>query len=706
MGYELSSSNNVVSLAGTQSTWRVGVSDLYVGYQGAANQLIITNISEGSNSGTGAGGVYSRNGYVGYQSSSSNNLVLIGGTGSFWSCFNVASGLRDLYVGYAGPANQVIVSNIAPDTYVGFPEGMHSLHGYMGFMSSSRDNTVLITGSNSIWKSSSDLYVGNSGRNNQLIIKNGGAVNNSIGYLGFNASSSNNGVSVTGNGSAWRSSSDIYVGMSGRSNQLSIAAGGLVSNNFGYLGYNASSSNNSVLVAGTNSIWKNAADLSVGTNGMGNSLVISGGGQVLNVSGYIGGSVTSGSNSVLVTDAGSVWSNGPNFCIGYSGAGNSLVISNGGRVLSDNPFFSAVPGVCVGFNSSSSNNTVVIAGTGSIWSNDASESSVFIGYAGAGNSLVLKDGGQVCDFEGGVGHIPSSSNNSVLVTGAGSVWNNSDMGLINSGNSLVVSNFGLVKTFSGGNGGTNNSVRVVDNGVWQGKLLSIGWTGSSNSLVIAGGGVFATNFTVGFLANPAGNPPAACDNFVQLDSGSLIVTNAAHNATLQVEHGKLILNGGLLQVDRLVMTNGCGLFVRNGGTLIVGSLVLDPNLDADGDGIPNGWEQAYGLDPLNAADANVDSDGDGFSNLQEYLAGTDPTNNASNLRITSITPQGNSLLVIWTTGVGKTNALQAGGGAGYSTNGFSDIFVVTNTLGTITNYLDVSATTNVPARYYRVRLVP
>ena len=493
---------------------------------------------------------------------------------------------------------------------------------------------------------------------------------------------------------------------------MSITDGGVVSNNFSYLGYNTSGSNNSVLVAGTGSIWKNAADLSIGTNGAGNSLVVSGVAQVLDGSGYIGGGVTSSNNSVLVTDAGSLWSSITNLCIGYSGAGNSLVISNGGRVLCNSSSYFDVPGACIGFNSSSSNNTVVVTGTGSVWSNGDYElfpydgSFLYVGYSGAGNSLVIKDGGQVVDFDGGLGHNPSSSNNSALVTGAGSVWNNYDMGLNNWGNSLVISNYGLVKTFTGGNEGTNNSIRVVDNGIWLGSMLSIGVTGSSNSLVIAGGAVFATNFAVGFLPELEWLPPAACDNFVQLDSGSLIVTNATHDATLQVRHGKLILNGGVLQVDRLVMTNGCGLFVRNGGTLIVGTLMLDPNLSAIGDGIPNGWKQQYGIDPLDPTMTRADPDGDGFSNLQEYLAGTDPTNSASNLRITSIAPQGNSLLVTWTMGSGKTNALQAVGGTGYGSNGFSDIFVVTNTAGTITNYLDVGATTNVPARYYRVRLVP
>ena len=57
---------------------------------------------------------------------------------------------------------------------------------------------------------------------------------------------------------------------------------------------------------------------------------------------------------------------------------------------------------------------------------------------------------------------------------------------------------------------------------------------------------------------------------------------------------------------------------------------------------------------------------------------------------------------------GNTNALQvtAGGGGSYVTNNFVNLFTVTNTVGSITNYLDVGAATNRPARCYPVRLVP
>ena len=54
-------------------------------------------------------------------------------------------------------------------------------------------------------------------------------------------------------------------------------------------------------------------------------------------------------------------------------------------------------------------------------------------------------------------------------------------------------------------------------------------------------------------------------------------------------------------------------------------LGTDPNdADSDDDGMPDGWEVNYSLDPL-SDDAFDDADSDDFCNWREYMAGTDPT---------------------------------------------------------------------------------
>ena len=121
------------------------------------------------------------------------------------------------------------------------------------------------------------------------------------------------------------------------------------------------------------------------------------------------------------------------------------------------------------------------------------------------------------------------------------------------------------------------------------------------------------------------------------------------------------------------------------------------------------WQiQYFGSTNCTRCGGNADFDGDGQNNLAEFLAGTDPTNSASAFRITSIAHEGSNLRITWMTGIGRTNALQLSPGAvgGSYSNNFNDLFAVTNTVGTTTNYLDLGAATNAPTRLYRVRLVP
>ena len=45
-----------------------------------------------------------------------------------------------------------------------------------------------------------------------------------------------------------------------------------------------------------------------------------------------------------------------------------------------------------------------------------------------------------------------------------------------------------------------------------------------------------------------------------------------------------------------------------------------PWVDGDGDGMPDDWERASGLNPADASDGSADRNGDGWTNLEDWLA--------------------------------------------------------------------------------------
>ncbi len=261
---------------------------------------------------------------------------------------------------------------------------------------------------------------------------------------------------------------------------------------------------------------------------------------------------------------------------------------------------------------------------------------------------------------------------------------------------------------------------TVSNGTWRAGDVIVGQVyfvpSQGGTLTVAGGTTTISSSLI------VGDCALEVPGVVRVSDGTLYVTNASHTAFIDVRNGTFTLSGiGSVIVDVMVMTNACSEFVRAGGLFTYRTAILDPDMDADGDFLPNGWEQMHGLDPFNPFGDNGpfgDPDGDGYDNYDEYLAGSDPQDPLSTplqitspFHFTSILRSANNIVLTWTTPAGTTNQVQVTGGIGgsYSTNGFTNLSgqMFIGGAGIVsTNYLDTGGATNKPARYYRVRLVP
>ena len=372
IGNNSSASGNTVTVSGTNSFWNM-YGSLRVGGSGSLNQLVISS----------GGKVADGFAYIGENSSSTNNAVIVTGPGSLWSHLN------SLYIGWNGRGNELLVTNggsvvggsgavgangggnnratvtghdslwVNDSIMLGSTGGSNTLlvadggtvrtssSSTIGYYSS--PNTALITGPGSLWTSAS-LTIGYSAGANQLIISNAAAVVNGTTSL----AASGNALVITGAESLLTNSSDLHVGYTGSSNQMTVLDGGTVADATGRIGGSSFSTANLVRVSGAGSVWTNGLDLYAGAGSPRSQLLVSNAAKVFSRDGYIGYNATSVSNLVLVTDAGSLWSNQFNLYVGYDGGVNQLVVSNAALVAAQNLY--------LGYNTTATNNSVTLAG--------------------------------------------------------------------------------------------------------------------------------------------------------------------------------------------------------------------------------------------------------------------------------------------------------------------------------------------------------
>ena len=94
-------------------------------------------------------------------------------------------------------------------------------------------------------------------------------------------------------------------------------------------------------------------------------------------------------------------------------------------------------------------------------------------------------------------------------------------------------------------------------------------------------------------------------------------------------------------------------FFPNSATPGQANLILG---DSDEDGLPNFWENRYGLNPNDAGDATLDKDNDSHTNLEEFLAGTRPNDTDSILSL-GLRMNEDSLTAVFEAQTGRTYVL-------------------------------------------------
>jgi fibronectin-binding autotransporter adhesin len=256
-----------------------------------------------------------------------------------------------------------------------------------------------------------------------LAIQN--SFSNHIGDIGINAGA-NGTVTVSGIGSNWKTSGDLYVGDSG-AGTLQITSGGAVSDTNGWIG-NAGGSVGNVIVTGTGSKWTNSGNLTIGNSGTGTLTLVDGGQLTVGGTTSLGAAGTLRIDNTVKFNTGSLAFNGGTLVtLASLDTPGMVTVDAGGMTINTNGFNSTFAGSATGPGGlvkqgagtrrllrhrqphdlrhrrrlrclrsyigygAGSTGTVTVSGTGSKWT---TAGSLTIGDLGTG-TLIVQNGGCV-----------------------------------------------------------------------------------------------------------------------------------------------------------------------------------------------------------------------------------------------------------------------------------------------------------------------
>ena len=287
------------------------------------------------------------------------------------------------------------------------------------------------------------------------------------------------------------------------------------------------------------------------------------------------GDVSGGGNVAVVTGSGSVWSNGE-LKVGSIVSANQLTINNSGLVISGSGY--------VGYNASANSNSVLVTGAGSVWTN----STVFaVGFnGGRSNLLTVADGGNV--------YVPANSyiisNNAALVTGTGSTFRAASRLYLNG--QLSISTGGLFQSDSVWLGSPDASLLLSGAGsVWRDTgAIKVGADCPGGRVTVADGAkLFSVNMDIG-------NNGGASNSQVVITGQGTLWSNVNEFAvgwgdksqgnSLIVSNGATVLHPGIWYLGRptsgktsnnTVVVSGTGTIMRTTGAGAIYLGVGGPN---------------------------------------------------------------------------------------------------------------------------------
>ncbi len=259
--------NGFAVVSGTGSTWKYE-SGMSVGSTGQG-ELIVQN--GGKILSTISGNSFCHIGRSG------NGKATITGSGSTWNA-------QTLTLAESGDGQGELTISDGGAVLLNIGNGKGTIGGSgHGKVTVTGNGSRWVNSSNPTWDDSGTLYVGYSGGVGELTIADGGLVDDTFGAIAADFSASTGNVTVTGTDSLWRNSRDLYVGgrriccsNTGNNGTLLIDAGATVSNTDAFIGF-SSNSTGTVTVQGPGSAWNSTGQVTLGDTGRGVLKVMNGG---------------------------------------------------------------------------------------------------------------------------------------------------------------------------------------------------------------------------------------------------------------------------------------------------------------------------------------------------------------------------------------------------------------------------------------------